>query len=207
MGENAKQLESPRQRVLRLAKERGVLRPKDLKEIGVPREYLRRLRDEGMLDQPGRGLYLLADSKPTEHQSLIEVCKRVPNGIICLLSALQFHELTTQLPHEVWLALGASSWSPKMDSPRLRIIRFRSIAALTYGVTARQFGGVMVRVFNPAKTVADCFKFRNKIGLDVALEALRDCITQRKATRDDIWKAAQVCRVSNIMRPYLESLT
>lgn len=206
MPPKARPSESPRQRVLRLAGERGILRSKDLEEIGVPREYLRRLRDEGVLDQPGRGLYVLADREPTEHQSLVEVCKRVPHGVICLLSALQFHGLTTQLPHEVWLALGASSWTPKMDSPRLRIMRFRSTAAFTYGVTEPRLDGSTIRVFNPAKTVADCFKFRNKIGIDVALEALRDCITKRKATRDEIWKAARVCRVSNVMRPYLESL-
>ncbi len=206
MAANAKKPESPRQRVLQLARKRGLLRPKDLEEIGVPREYLRRLRDEGVLDQPGRGLYVLADGKPTEHQSLAEVCKRVPRGVVCLLSALQFHGLTTQLPHEVWLALGASSWTPKMDSLRLRIIRFRSTAAFTYGVSEPRIDGSTIRVFNPAKTVADCFKFRNKIGLDVALEALRECIAKRKATRDDIWKAAKVCRVNNVMRPYLESL-
>jgi predicted transcriptional regulator of viral defense system len=197
--------ESPRQRVLQLVRQRGVLRPRDLEDINVTREYLRRLRDEGLLEQPSRGLYVLASAQPSEHQTLVEVCKRVPQGIICLLSALQFHGLTTQLPHEVWIALGTKAWAPKLESPRLRIVRFSS-ATLTFGVEERRIGGVVVRVFNPAKTVADCFKFRNKIGLDVALEALRDCLSQRKATRQDIWQAARVCRVANVMRPYLESL-
>lgn len=196
---------SPRERVIRLAKAQAILRPKDLRAIGVPREYLRRLRDEGILEQPARGLYVLAGSKPTEHQSLVEVCKRVPQGVVCLVSALQFHGLTTQLPHEVWIALGTKAWVPKIDSPRLRVTRY-SPTTLAYGVEERRIGGAVVRVFNPAKTVADCFKFRNKIGLDVALEALRDCVKQRKATRDEIWKAAQVCRVANVMRPYMESL-
>jgi len=195
----------PRERLIRLAKSQGILRPQDLKAISVPREYLRRLRDEGVLEQTARGLYVLATSKPTEHQSLIEVCKRVSQGVICLVSALQFHEFTTQLAHEVWIALPAKAWAPKFDSLRLRIVRY-SPATLAYGVEERRIGGAVVRVFNPAKTVADCFKFRNKVGLDVALEALRDAIRQRKATRDEIWKAAQICRVANVMRPYMESL-
>ena len=196
---------SPRERVIRLARSQGILRPQDLKEIDVPREYLRRLRDEGVLEQPARGLYVLTKSKPTEHQTLLEVCKRVPQGVICLLSALQFHGFTTQLAREVWIALPTKAWAPKLDSLRLRIVRY-SPATLAYGVEERQIGGAVVRVFSPGKTVADCFKFRNKIGLEVAMESLRDCIKQRKATRDEIWRAAQVCRVTNVMRPYLESL-
>ena len=196
---------TPRERLLRLIRKSGIIRPQDLRTIGVPREYLRRLRDEGVLEQPARGLYVLADARPTEHQSLVEVCKRVPHGVICLLSALQFHELTTQIPHEVWIALGTKAWTPKLEYPRLRIARF-SEASLTYGVEERQVGGAMVRVFSPAKTVADCFKFRGKIGLDVVLEALRDCMKTKKATSDELWAAAKVCRVTNVMRPYLESL-
>lgn len=201
----AKKESSPRERLIRLAKAQAVLRPQDLAGIGVPREYLKRLRDEGVLEQPARGLYVLANSKPTEHQTLVEVCKLVPHGVICLISALQFHGLTTQLPSEVWIALGAKAWTPKVESHRLRITRY-SEPTLTSGVEEHRFGGATVRVFSPAKTVADCFKFRNKIGLDVALEGLRDCVRQRKASRDEIWKAAQVCRVANVMRPYLESL-
>lgn len=196
---------SPRERVIRLAKSQGILRPQDLKEIDVPREYLRRLRDEGVLEQPARGLYVLANSKPTEHQSLVEVCKRVPQGVICLISALQFHEFTTQLAHEVWIALPTKAWAPTFDSVRLRVMRY-SPTTLAYGVEERRIGGAVVRVFNPAKTVADCFKFRNKVGLDVAMEALREAVRHRKATRDEIWKAAQVCRVANVIRPYMESL-
>ena len=172
MSASAKSVFSPRDRVLRLAKSQGILRPQDLKQIDVPREYLRRLRDEGVLEQPARGLYTLASSQPTEHQTLLEVCKRVPQGVICLISALQFHELTTQLAHEVWIAIPTRAWAPTSDSPRLRIVRY-SPSTLAFGVEERPIGGAVVRVFHPAKTVADCFKFRNKIGLDVALERWR----------------------------------
>ena len=196
----------PRDRIIQLAKAKAILRPQDLEAIGVPREYLRRLRDEGVLEQPARGLYALTSAKPTEHQTLAEVFKRLPHRAACLLSALQFHGLTTQLPREVWIALGTKAWAPKLDYPRIRISRF-SPTTLTFGVEERRIGGALIRVFKPAKTVADCFKFRNKIGLDVALEALRDCLKQRKATRDEIWNAARICRVANVMRPYLESLT
>ena len=202
---NTEKCLSARERVLRLIGQRGVLRPRDLQEIDVPREYLRRLRDEGLLEQPSRGLYVLASTEPTEHQTLVEVCKRVPQGVICLLSALQFHGLTTQLPREVWIALPAKSWAPKLDSPRLRIARF-SPAPLAFGVEDHSVGGATIRVYSAAKTVADCFKFRNTIGLDVAIEALRDSIAIREATRDEIWKAARVCRVTSVIRPYLEAL-
>ncbi len=148
---------------------------------------------------------MLASAKPTEHQSLIEACKRVPQGIVCLLSALQFHGLTTQIPHEVWLAIGNKAWRPRMDYPALRIVRF-SAASLAFGVRRHRINGTALPVFSPAKTVADCFKYRNKIGLDVAIEALRDCRQKRAATADELWRAAKVCRVANVMRPYTESI-
>ena len=198
--------DSRKEQVLALARRKGVLRPRDLDAPGIPREHLRRLHAEGLLLRPGRGLYVPADARPTENQSLVEACKRVPRGVVCLLSALQFHGLTTQAPFEVWMAVGARAWAPHVDYPPLRIVRF-SGPALTYGVEEHRIGGVPVRVYGPAKTVADCFKFRNKIGLDVALEALRDCLRRRKATMDELWRAARVCRMTNVMRPYLESLT
>ena len=205
MPRQASKSRSPRERVLRLALSTTVLRPKDLASIGVPREYLKRLRDEGILDHPSRGIYILAGAELTENQSLVEACKRVPQGVICLISALRFHGLTTQMPHEVWLAIGGKAWRPQITYPPLRIARF-SKAALEYGVEDHRISGVNVRVYTPAKTVADCFKFRYKVGLDVALESLRDCLRKRKASVDDIWKAAKVCRVANVMRPYLEAL-
>lgn len=142
----------------------------------------------------------------TEHHSLAEVCKRVPHGVICLLSALRFHELTTQNPFEVWIAVDIKAREPKLEPLQVRVVRF-SGKALTEGVEEMTIEGVRVRVYNPAKTVADCFKYRNKVGRDVALEALRDCLSQRKATRGEIWSYAQICRVANVMRPYLEAVT
>jgi predicted transcriptional regulator of viral defense system len=193
------------QRVLELVRKQGVIRPKDLDALGIPREYLRRLCDRGALEHPGRGIYVAADARTTENQTLAEACKRVPHGVVCLLSALQFHDLTTQAPFEVWMAIGGKAWSPKVDYPPLRFVRF-SEKTLAEGVETHRVGGVAVRVFSAAKTVADCFKYRNKIGLDVALEALRDCWRKRRATMDELWHAAETCRVANVMRPYLESL-
>jgi predicted transcriptional regulator of viral defense system len=198
--------DSRKEQLLALVHQMGVLRSRDLAGTGIPRVYLRRLHAEGLLDNPERGLYVLADVEPTERHSLAEACKRVPHGVVCLLSALQFHGLTTQAPFEVWLAIGESARRPKVLSPPLRVVRF-SGAALTYGVEHYPIEGVPVKVYSPAKTVADCFKYRNKIGLDVALEALRDCWRKRKATMDELYWAAQVCRMGRVIRPYLESLT
>jgi predicted transcriptional regulator of viral defense system len=198
--------DSRKEQLLTLVRRLGVLRPRDLAGAGIPRVYLRRLHAEGLLDNPERGLYVLADAQPTEHRSVAEACKRVPHGVVCLLSALQFHGLTTQAPFEVWLAIGESARRPKVQSPPLRVVRF-SAATLAYGVEERTVEGVPVKVYSPAKTVADCFKYRNKIGLDVALEALRGCWRERRATMDDLYRAAQVCRMGRVMRPYLESLT
>jgi predicted transcriptional regulator of viral defense system len=200
-----KQPEPRKDRVLALAKQAGVLRPRDLEAEGIPREYLRRLLADGLLERPGRGIYIAAGRKPTPNHSLAEAAKRVPHGVVCLLSALQFHELTSQAPFEVWLAIGEKARLPKVDYPPLRIVRF-SGAALEQGIVTHAFEGVTVNVYSPAKTVADCFKYRNKLGLDVALEALRDCWKKRRATMDELWQAAKICRVANVMRPYLESL-
>jgi len=191
--------------VLELVREAGVLRPRDLDRYGIPRTYLSRLCSAGQLQRIARGLYVLPGSGVTEHHSLAEVCKRVPNGVICLLSALRFHELTTQAPFEVWLAIGEKAWRPRLDYPPLRIVHF-SKASLGSGVEEHQIEGVMVHVYSPAKTVADCFKYRNKIGLDVAIEALKECWRARRCTMDDLWHYADICRVQNVMRPYLESV-
>jgi len=193
------------QRVLELVGEMGVLRPRDLIPYGIPRTYLSRLCAVGKLRRIARGLYVLPDSKVTEHHSLVEACKRVPKGVVCLLSALQYHELTTQAPFEVWLAIGEKAWRPRVEFPPLRIVRF-SQPTLEAGIKEYEIEGVAVLVYIPAKTVADCFKYRNKIGLDVAIEALRECLRSRHCTMDDLWRYAKICRVQNVMRPYLESL-
>jgi hypothetical protein len=156
-------------RVLELVREAGVLRPRDLEPLGIPRTYLSRLYQAGLLVRIGRGLYVLPSANATEHRTLAEAAKRVPNGVICLLSALRYHELTTQAPFEVWIAIGEKAWRPRVEQPRLRIVHFSKLA-LHEGVVVKKLEGVPVRIFNPAKTVADCFKYRNKIGLDVAIE-------------------------------------
>ena len=192
-------------KVLELVRKVGVLRPRDLDPYDIPRTYLSRLCAAGKLQRIARGLYVLPNSGISEHHSLVEACKRVPKGVVCLLSALRFHELTTQAPFEVWLAIGEKAWRPRIEHPPLRIVRF-SQTTLNTGVEEHQIEGVTVHVYTPAKTVADCFKYRNKIGLDVAIEALKECLRSRLSTVDDLWHYADICRVKNVMRPYLESL-
>jgi predicted transcriptional regulator of viral defense system len=195
-----------RQRVIQLLNKRRFLRPRDLDEFNISREYLNKLYAEGVLERPSRGLYVLPDSQPSEHRTIVEACKLVPKGIVCLLTALRIHELTTESPFEVWMAISEKDRKPRIDYPPIRIVR-HSGQSLSYGVKTRKIEGVKVSVYSPAKTVADCFKYRNKIGLDVAIEALRDCRKQKKATNDEIWKAAKICRMANVMRPYMESVT
>lgn len=192
------------QQILEIVAEAGVLRPRDLEAHGIPRIYLSRLCERGLLDRVGRGLYVLPDADVSEHHTLAEAGKRVPHGVVCLLSALRFHGLTTQSPSEVWLAIANKAWRPQVDYPPLRFVRF-SERTLEAGVEEHSIEGILVRIYNPAKTVADCFKYRNKIGLDVALEALRDCRRQRRCTNDELWHYAKICRVANVMRPYMEA--
>ena len=191
--------------IIQIIKRCGVIRPKEMDEYGIHRKYIHVLHHQGILIRIGRGLYTLPDTEPSENRSIAEAGKRVPSGVICLLSALRFHGLTTQSPHEIWMAIDHKARSPKEPAIPIRIVRF-SGKALTSGIEQHKIEGVSIRVYNPAKTVADCFKFRNKIGLDIALEALRDCHRSRKCTMDELWKYGKICRVANIMKPYLESL-
>ena len=192
-------------KILKIVKENGVIRPRDLESHGIPRKYLNHMYRKGLLSRVGRGLYVPSDVDPTEHHTIAEVCKRVPGGVVCLISALQFHGLTTQMPFEVWMAIDHKARYPREPQLPIRIVRF-SGQALNSGIDDSSIEGVPVKVYNPAKTVADCFKFRNKIGLDVALEALRECLRQRKCTNDDLWRYGKICRVLNVMKPYLEAL-
>lgn len=196
---------TPLSRLAALAKSAGVLRPRDLAAHGIARQYLRLAEQQGVLIRSGRGLYLAADAPLTEHHSLAEAARRAPRGVVCLLSALRFHNLGTQNPFEVWLAIANKDRAPRPSYPPLRIVRF-SGRALTYGQEQHRIEAVPVLVYSAAKTVADCFKYRNKIGLDVALEALRECLRNKKATPSAILEAAKVCRVAQILRPYLEVL-
>jgi predicted transcriptional regulator of viral defense system len=196
---------SDTEQIIKIAKAKKVLRTSDLRHIKNSRLFLSKLKKAGELVKLKRGLYSLPNAFAGEHQTLLETAKAVPNSVVCLLSALRFHELTTQNPFEVWIAIERKSRIPKIDSLPLRIMFF-SGAAFTEGIETHDIEGVSLRVYNAAKTVADCFKYRNKIGLDVALEALRDTWNQKKATMDELWHFAKICRMTNVMRPYLESL-
>lgn len=193
------------EKVLEMLQRAGLLRSRELSDAGIPRTVLSRLEQQGKIQRIGRGLYTLADAAATEHLDLMEVSKRIPQGIVCLISALNFHEMTTQMPHEVWLAIGNKAHQPRIEYPPVRIIRF-SKASLEFGVETHDLDGVPVRVTTPAKTVADCFKYRSTVGTDVAIEALREYRAKRKGKLDDLWRAAEVCRVTNVMRPYLEAI-
>ncbi len=196
---------SQKERLYEIARRSGILRVRDVAAKGIHPEYLRRLCAQGILTRASRGIYYLADADITEHHSLAEVCKRVPGGVICLLSALRFHDLTTQSPWDVWLAIDRKARKPRLEYPALRVVRF-SGPALTEGVETHRIEGVRVKVYTPAKTVVDCFKYRNKIGLDVAIEAIRDYLRTYRGGMDDLWRFAQLCRVANVMRPYLEAI-
>lgn len=191
--------------IIKIVRKKGIIRPRDIESIGIPREYLLRLVRKGKLERIGRGLYVLPAGLGSQHASLAEVCKRVPHAVICLLSALMFHELTTQLPSRIWIAIESKKWKPRIDYPSIELVHM-SRETFRFGIELHKIEGVPVKVFSPAKTVADCFKFRNKIGLDVALEALRDTWRRQTVSMDELWTAAKVCRIANVMRPYLESL-
>jgi predicted transcriptional regulator of viral defense system len=182
----------------------GPTRTRDLEANGASRVAIRRMVGAGELRQIARGLYARPDFEATEHHGLASASALVPGGVVCLLSALQFHHLGTQAPFEVWLAIATKARKPTIVDPPLRIVRF-SERALREGIETRPIEGVTVRVTTPARTVVDCFKYRNKIGLDVALEALREYRRARRSI-DDLTRAAEVVRVGNVMRPYLESV-
>lgn len=193
------------QRVLDLLGQKGMLRPSDLAAIGTHRVVLTRMMAKGLLERVGRGMYRLPENQGSEHESLIAVATRAPQAVFCLLSALQFHQLTTQLPRQLWIAMPRGSHTPKIDYPPVKMVQFAG-AAYFEGIEVFERDQVRLRVYCVAKTVADCFKYRNKIGLDVALEALKDARAQGKASIDDIWRYAKICRVTNVMRPYLEAI-
>ncbi|HZL38258.1 MAG TPA: type IV toxin-antitoxin system AbiEi family antitoxin domain-containing protein [Tepidisphaeraceae bacterium] len=196
---------SAQRQIVKLARRKGLLRARDLRPLAIPRRHLAQLVAQGVLLRSGRGLYSLADAPASEHRSLAEVCARVPAGVVCLLSALRFHGLTTQNPWEVWLAVTPASRKPRIDHPPVHVARF-SGPAFREGVEHHPIDGVNVSIYSPAKTVADCFKYRNKIGIDIAIEALRDAWGKRAASADQLWQFAKVCRVANVMRPYLDTI-
>lgn len=195
-------------RVIKYAARKGVISPREIEGMGISRQVLYRLFREGVFVRIGRGTYSLRDSDPTELHTHVGVMVAYPGAVVCLLSALQFHDLTTQLPHQVWIALDRRVDRKTRKTGKglpVKIVWF-SGGAFSEGIETHRAEGIDLRVYNPAKTVADCFKYRNKIGLDVAIEALTDCIRRRKATRDQIWHYAKVCRVANVIRPYMEAI-
>jgi predicted transcriptional regulator of viral defense system len=184
---------------------KAVFQARDFARAGLHPEQVRRLVRDGRLQRAGRGRYLLPGAEPSGDIGLALAAAAAPAATVCLLTALRVHEIGTQAPREVWLAIDRRAAKPRIDFPPVRIVRF-SGRALTFGVQKRIVDGVPVRISSPAKTVADCFKYRNKIGLDVALEALRTGLNDKRFTRDELWAAAKVCRVTAAIRPYLQVL-
>ncbi len=182
-----------------------LFRARDLPDLGIPRHRLPALLASGEVERISRGLYRVQAAAATEHETLAAVAKRVPHAIVCLLTALHVHGIGTQAPREVWLAVDRKARKPTLDGLPVRIVRF-SKQMLHYGVVTREIQGVEVRITSPPRTVVDCFRYRNKIGLDVALEALRDALRSRHATVDEIVRAAEVCRISTVIQPYLEAV-
>jgi predicted transcriptional regulator of viral defense system len=193
-------------RLMAYVQRKGMVRPRDLEHIDVSREVLKRLVEKGKLVRRSRGIYTTPDHEPTRHTDLAEVCARASIATVCLISALDVHELTTQITHAVWIMIERTAWRPKIGYPPIEVV-YASGESLIIGVEVREIEGVQVKITNPAKTVADCFKYRDRVGQDVAIEALRDCLRQRKATPDQIYKMAEINRVVKTMRPYLEALT
>jgi predicted transcriptional regulator of viral defense system len=192
-------------KILGLIKELGLIRPMDLQARGYPRGTLYVLLQKGLVKRQARGLYAAIDHALTAEHVLAQTAKRIPNGVICLLSALRFHGLTTQMPREVWIALPEKARRPRLEYPRLRVARF-SGAALTEGIEMRSIEGVAVHIYSAAKTVADCFKYRNKVGIDVAVEALKDYTRMHRGGSDELVRFARICRVSRVMQPYLDAI-
>lgn len=193
------------ERLQELFKKKPLLRSRDIYAAGISPMALLRLLRKNKISTSGRGVFLLPGVVTSEHHTLMEIGLRVPRGVICLLSALRFHDIGSQNPQQVWLAIERKARRPQIQNIQLRVVRF-STPALRYGVEEHNIHGVPVFVTNPAKTVADCFKYRNKIGLDVALEALKEGWRKKRFTMDALSRAAKVCRVTNIIRPYIEAL-
>lgn len=197
---------TPRQRRLaQSARSKAVLQPRDFARLNIHPQQVSRLVEKGELVRVGRGRYVLAGNEHSENLGLALVAAAAPKAIVCLLSALQFHGIGTQSPREVWIAVEKNGARPRLDYPPIRMAVF-SGAAFTFGVERHVIDGIPVRVYSAAKTVADCFKFRNKVGLDVALEALREALRAKRINRDSVWAAAKACRVTGVIRPYLEAL-
>ena len=188
-----------------IVRKRTLVRSKELNGLSVSRSHLWNLAKAGKIERVGHGLYRAKNATISTNETVLEVAKRVPLGVLCLSSALRYHELSTENPFEIWLAVERGAWTPKLNDHPVRVVHF-SKAAFDYGIQTHSVEGGTLRVYSPAKTVADCFKFRSKVGMETAIQALRAAFREKKTTMDDIWRAAKVCRVVNVIRPYMESL-
>ena len=195
----------PAEAAMQLAESQGMIRVRDAEDRGIHREVLRRLTEQGRLVRVARGTYAPASSDPSTHHDLAVAATRVPQGVVCLLSALAYHEIGTQLPHEVWMTIDRRARKPHVDQPPMRFI-LASGAALELGIETVEIDGVSVRIYNPAKCVVDCFRYRRHVGLEVAVEALRETLRLRWATASEIDEYARKCRGGSVVRPYLEAV-
>lgn len=196
-----------KEKIIELANKRKVFRAEDTGvQPNSARKYLERLVKDGQIERVGYGLYSLAGTEFSETQSIVEMAARVPTAVLCLLSALRYHDLTTQNPFEIWLAIERNTWIPKVDTVFVRIFRFSS-KVYNAGIESHSIDGVAVKVYSPAKTIADCFYYQKTVGPDVALEALRDAWRQRKVTMEELFHFAEVRNVKSTMLPYLNTLT
>jgi predicted transcriptional regulator of viral defense system len=193
------------ERVVELLRRQSVVRPRELEARGISRVALQRLMEAGRVERIARGLYRLAGQKAPPHAGLVEVARRVPKAVIGLLSALAFHGIGTQLPHRVWILIPTKAWAPRQEHPPLEVVRCDP-KGLVRGVEVHAIDGIKVRITSPARTVADCFKYRSRVGLDVALEALREGWRDRRFSAGELLAAARAARVERVLRPYLEAL-
>ncbi len=201
-----RQPDTQRARARILLQRHGMMRLKEFKAAGISAATMSRMLEHGEVTRPSRGLYQLVDAPLHANQSLAEAAKKIPRGVICLVSALAYHGLTDQLPHAVWIAISKLDWAPRLDNPPIRIVRFTD-AYLADDVMMEHIAGVEVRIFGVAKTIADCFRHRRKVGQSVALEGLREALRQRKSTPAEIARHAKRGGVATVLRPYLEALT
>jgi predicted transcriptional regulator of viral defense system len=197
--------QSPEARIHRLATRRQILHASDVRALGLHTQILSRMVAQGSLERVAPGQYRRPGARISEHHDLVIVANAVPNAVVCLLSALSFHSIGTQSPWQIWIALDRATRTPRLDRPPLRVVHF-SGSAFSAGIETHRIEGAPVRIYGVAKTIVDCFKYRNKVGLDVALEALREGWRARRFTMDELYKLARACRVSRVMQPYLESL-
>jgi predicted transcriptional regulator of viral defense system len=183
----------------------GILRMSEAVQAGIHRKMLYAMLDDGVIEKLERGLYRLAELPPLGNPDLVSVARKVPAGVICLISALSFHEITTQIPHEVYIALKRGTGTPRIKHPPIRVFRFTG-DAFAEGIETPTVDGIQLRIYSPEKTLADCFKYRNKIGLDTALEALKFYREKKRVNVNELMRYARICRVEKVMRPYLEAI-